>query len=295
MKMLNKCNMESHSSKLLLLPITLSLCSFNLSAKTANEEYNLICYQRDCSSLKAVDEFISGQPNRKFNDADMFYIHDSNVVINTTTYSDYLLTADQAPRMSTMDAALNCSFDSDYSCSDWKQDPKTQSLVNYIQNIQWHDAPLTSIQVQIDTYLQSIGAGIAVGALMATPFTEGVGFSVIMLRIGGQYFAKVVSGSISGAIGATLTLGLDLQTISKFLPGDVLVYQNGKVVKVIRNGKEIDIDQLPSQPGTTGGSSGGGGGGGSTGTTGGGGVVGGGGGGGSCFVNCGSVYIRDPQ
>lgn len=294
MRMLNKCNIKNHSSKLLLLPITLSLCAFNLSAKTTSEEYNLICYQRDCGSLNTVDEFISGQPNRKFNDADMFYIFDSNVVINTTTYSDYLLSENLAPRIYTRDAALNCSFDSDYSCSDWKQDPKTRSLVNYIQNIQWRDAPLTSIQVQIDTYLQSIGAGVAVGALMAIPFTEGVGFSVIMVRVGGQYFAKVVSGSISGAIGATLTLGLDLQTISKFLPGDVLVYQNGKVVKVIRNGKEIVIDQLPSQPGTTGGSSGGGVDGGSTGTTGGGGIVGGGGGG-LCFVNCGSVYIRDPQ
>jgi hypothetical protein len=61
-------------------------------------------------------------------------------------------------------------------------------------------------------------------------------------------------------------------------------------MKMLNKCKETGLDQQPSQPGTTGGSSGGGG---STGTTGGGGVVGGGGG--SCFVNCGSVYIRDPQ
>ncbi|PKI27930.1 hypothetical protein CXF83_15025 [Shewanella sp. Choline-02u-19] len=66
-------------------------------------------------------------------------------------------------------------------------------------------------------------------------------------------------------------------------------------MKMLNKCKETDIDQLPSQPGTTGGSSGGGVGGGSTGTTDGGGVVGGGGDGGSCFVNCGSVYIRDLQ
>lgn len=283
--------------KLLSLPLSISLAifSYNVSAEATPEEYNLICYQSDCNSLQNVKSFINGQPDKTFNDADVFYIYDDDVIINSTTYSDYLINVDKFRTISKRDAALNCSFDSNYSCSDWKKDPSTRYLVNYIQNVKWNTAPLTQIQVQLDSYLNSIGATIAVGSLLATPVLGVESLSVIMIRIGGQYFAKVVGNSVSGVIGTTIAFGLDLQTASKFLPGDVLIFQNGKVVKVIRNGKEIDIKDLPSIPTSTGGQNGGGGGvdSGGGGTTGGGGIVGGGGGGGGCFVNCGSVYIRD--
>lgn len=282
-------------TKLLSLPLSIFLAinSFGTSAETTPvpEEYNIICYQSDCNSLQNIKSFINGQPEKEFNDADVFYIYDNNVIVNSTTYADYLIEVDKFHTISKRDAALNCSFDSDYSCSDWKNDPSTRALVNYIQNVQWNTAPLTNIQVQIDSYLHSLGVSIAVGSLLAIPVVGVESVSVILIRIGGQFFAKVVGNSVSGVIGTTIAFGLDLQTASKFLPGDVLIFQNGKVVKVIRNGKEIDIKDLPAKPTQTGGGGGVDSGGG---TTGGGGIVGGGGsGGGKCFVNCGSVYIRD--
>lgn len=280
--------------KLLRLPLSifLSICSYNVNAEATPEEYNLICYQNDCNSLQNIKKFINGQPDKNFNDADIFYIYDSDIIVNSTTYSDYLINVDKFRTISKRDGALNCSFDSYYSCSDWKKDPSTRYLVNYIQNVQWNTTPLTKIQVQLDSYLHSIGVTIAVTSLLATPISGVKTASVIMIRIGGQYFAKVVGNNVSGVIGATIVFGLDLQTTSKFLPGDVLIFQNGKVVKVIRNGKEINIKDLPSVSTNTGGQAGGGGGVDSGSTFGGGGIVGGGGGGG-CFFMCGSVYVRD--
>lgn len=152
--------------------------------------------------------------------------------------------------------------------------------MNLIQNYTWKDQPLTAADIQFRNFANQVTLGIVAGSILIIPL-DGIATVItarIVTQLGSRVIGVVVGGAVTGALGSAATFGINIYT--KYEVGDVLIMQNGKVIKVIRKGKEYTIKELginTSSNGTSGGSGGsniGGSGGGSLPS---GGIVGGGG------------------
>lgn len=277
-----------------LLVTALGTVSLFCQAEPVKNEYNLICTTSSCNAMDVVSKYISSS-NQDFKSSDMFYIYDSNVVVDTITYSDYLSYLKKFPVTPMQrDAALDCRFDVDYNCDDWKDSKGATAIVNYLQNYTFRTQPLSSFEIEARTFLKQVLNGVVVGAITAVQLNKVAGkiTQLILMQTGNKTLGLVVAGGVTG--GLSTAAGYIMDSKSVFQVGDVVVFKGGKLISVIRNGIEIPADQLIKASNS--GASGGGVGGGRTGTTGGGGgggIVGGGksfGGGG---FGSGSVGIKD--
>lgn len=260
--------------------ITSSLCILSTSAFA--HTYRLTCNSIHCNAADLASRLIENQNTRfTFNAYDYFVAYDSGVAVDSITYSDYqyLKRNGKLPTIQ-KDGALNCAYDSSFSCADWKKDPGTLDLVNLIQNYTWKDQPLTAADIQFRNFANQVTLGIVAGSILIIPL-DGIATVItarIVTQLGSRVIGVVVGGAVTGALGSAATFGINIYT--KYEVGDVLIMQNGKVIKVIRKGKEYTIKELginTSSNGTSGGSGGsniGGSGGGSLPS---GGIVGGGG------------------
>lgn len=262
-----------------LVPL-LAFLSFSSQASI-----NLICDSDRCNTLKTVKDYLNNN-NQSFSDADIFYIYDSNVIVDSMTYSEYLTQKD-LPVRTRRDAALNCDFDADFSCADWKKDPNTLNLVNFVQNYKWKSKPLSNSEIELRNFAAQLGLNLSSGAVFAIPFS-GVG-SIIIAKVGSKLIGTVITGSITSGLGGLALYGINVNT--KLKVGDVLIFKNGKIFKVVRNGKEYTMRQIANLKPTGSGSGGGVGSGGGYGGSGG--IVGGGGGGFGGVGNTGNVTIKD--
>ncbi len=260
-----------------------SAVSFFSQAEPARNVYNLICTSDSCNAMGAVSKYITGN-KQVFRAADTFYIYDSNVVVDSITYSDYLSylkkTNHLPPVVMQKDAALDCRFDTDNNCNDWKDSSDATSIVNYLQNYTFKSQPMSNIEVEIRTALKQMTNSVIVGAITAVQLHKVGGkiTQLVLLQTGNKTLGLVVAGGITG--GLSTAAGYIMSAQSIFKVGDVLVFKGGKLISVIRNGVEIPADKLTQ---ASNGASGGGVDSGGGGTTGGGGIVGGGSSGGGGF------------
>jgi hypothetical protein len=293
--------MELLAVKKLLNPIAISILSalsLHAYAEPQKSVYNLICESNTCNAVDTVSKYINNE-TIKFKSSDMFYIYDSNIVVDSITYSDYRNSVSRAkfksPPMRLKDSSLDCNFDADYSCNDWSGNNDTTNIVNYLQNFTYRSQPLSTLEIEIRNKLKQIGNTIAVSSVLALTLHKVGGkiLTAVVIETGSRRLGIIVRAAITGS--ASTIAGFVLSGETDFKAGDVLIFKGGKLHSIIRNGVEIPESQIGNSTsvgggiGGVGGSSGGGNG--SGGFVGGGGS-GGGGSGGYCF-NCGVFYIKD--
>ncbi|MBS0045221.1 hypothetical protein KFE26_23610, partial [Shewanella sp. M16] len=152
-----------------------------------------------------------------------------NIVVDSVTYSDYLGYLKKVTFTPMQkDAALDCRFDTDNNCDDWKNSRDATSIVNYLQNYTFKTQPLSSFEIEMRTALkQVVYGGVLIGAITAVQLNKIAGkiSQLLLVQTGNNTFGLVVAGGVTGGISTAAGLLMDTQSVFKV--GDVVVFKGG--------------------------------------------------------------------
>lgn len=237
-------------------------------------DIKLECHQI-CDVDQVINAFISmnSQPFESANQ--MFKVYKNGELIYQITVSDHMdsISAPHigfidlpgtVPAPGTNDAALDCRFDTDYSCEDWAATAYAFDLLNYVRNVR---IEFVITQDFIDSLKNTTNAAANVSVfaliLMDISPTRPVGtISRHLLRKAlEKELARRLGLGIEFLAGWALVDLIDAIISPNIQVGDIMVIQDGDS-RVYRDGVQVSGPPGGTPPGNSGSGTGGNGGGG---------------------------------
>lgn len=156
--------------------------------------------------------------------------------LNAATFSTSHEVLPNKQEITPMDGALDCRYDNDYSCKDWREHPLAGDVITEIQTIiDTSEIKITVDQAWIDGNNTAMRKAIAYST--AIPIGRFAAFLAKFTQLTIQELAltAVVSTELSDAITGTDWYKTDLKV------GDILVFNKGNMTIIRKNGTTENI------------------------------------------------------